>query len=198
MAIKLGITGGIGSGKSVVSHLLSIMGIPVYIADDEAKRITSTDPIIKQQLIALLGEEVFVEGMLNKPFLAAYLFANEQNAQIINKIIHPRVKADFVEWATSNEHCPILAMESAILIESGFASEVDYIVMVSAPLEVRIQRAMKRDSVSQELVKKRIENQMDDEKKKEYAHFVINNNDEDSLIVQVNQLLKELSAQRVS
>lgn len=198
MAIKIGITGGIGSGKSVVSRLLKCMGIPVYIADDEAKRITATDVVIKEQLVALLGNDVFVNGELNRPLLAAFLFSDEANAKVINGIIHPRVKADFIAWAERNSNCPLIAMESAILIESGFVSEVDYIVMVSAPLNIRIERAMKRDSSTEELIRKRIESQMDDEKKRNLAHFVITNSGETSLILQINQLLKELTVQEVS
>lgn len=195
MAIKIGITGGIGSGKSVVSRLLKCMGIPVYIADDEAKRITATDVVIKEQLVALLGNEVFANGELNKPLLAAYLFSDATHANVINGIIHPRVKADFMAWAERNSTQPLIAMESAILIESGFASEVDYIVMVSAPLNVRIERAMKRDSSTEELIRKRIESQMDDDKKRALAHFVITNSGETSLILQIKQLLKDLAVQ---
>lgn len=198
MAIKIGITGGIGSGKSVVSRLLKGMGIPVYIADDEAKRITATDSVIKQKLVDLLGDEVFEGGVLNKPFLASYLFSDAKHAEVINAIIHPRVKEDFIEWAKRNSHFPVLAMESAILIESGFAEEVDCIVMVSAPLDLRIRRAMKRDSSSEELIRKRILSQMDDDEKMKLAHFVILNNDETSIISQVKQLLEALAVQRVS
>lgn len=195
MAIKIGITGGIGSGKSVVSRLLMCMGIPVYIADDEAKRITATDEVIRKELIALLGDEVFVNGELNRPFLAAYLFSDAEHARIVNGIIHPRVKADFAAWVEKNANQPLIAMESAILIESGFASEVDYIVMVSAPLKLRIERAMKRDSSSEVLIKKRIKSQMDDDEKRALAHFVITNSDETSLILQIKQLIGKLMAQ---
>ena len=190
MAIKIGLTGGIGSGKSVVSHLLATMGIPVYIADDEAKRITSSDITIRQQLVHLLGEEIFSNGELNKKLLAAYLFSDPENAKIVNGIIHPRVKEDFVRWASLNNHYPIVAIESAILIEAGFEDEVDIIVMVSAPLDLRLKRLALRDSFSsKEQIKKRIQSQMDDEKKKAMANFVIVNDEETPVIPQIIELM---------
>lgn len=190
MAIKIGLTGGIGSGKSVVSHLLATMGIPVYIADDEAKRITSSDITIRQQLVHLLGEEIFSNGELNKKLLAAYLFSDPENAKIVNGIIHPRVKDDFVRWASLNNHYPIVAIESAILIEAGFEDEVDIIVMVSAPLDLRLKRLALRDSSSsKEQIKKRIQSQMDDEEKKAMANFVIVNDEETPVIPQIIELM---------
>ena len=107
MSVKVGITGGIGSGKSVVSRLFEVLGIPIYISDQEAKRLTATHPEIRNQLIQLLGDEVYANNELNKPFLANYLFASEENAERINRIIHPVVKADFEQWAASHSHYPI-------------------------------------------------------------------------------------------
>jgi len=190
MAIKIGLTGGIGSGKSVVSHLLETMGIPVYIADDEAKRITSGNNEIKQQLIHLLGEEVFFEGELNKKLLAAYLFSDPEHAKTVNGIIHPKVKEDFKCWASQNNKFPLVAIESAILIEAGFADEVDVIAMVYAPLELRLERLAQRDySSTKEQIMKRIQSQMGDEEKKAMAHFIIVNDEEKPLIPQIIELM---------
>lgn len=190
MAIKIGLTGGIGSGKSVVSHLLETMGIPVYIADDEAKRITSGNNEIKQQLIHLLGEEVFFEGKLNKKLLAAYLFSDPEHAKTVNGIIHPKVKEDFKYWASQNNNFPLVAIESAILIEAGFANEVDVIAMVYAPLELRLERLAQRDySSTKEQIMKRIQSQMGDEEKKAMAHFIIVNDEEKPLIPQIIELM---------
>ncbi len=190
MAIKIGLTGGIGSGKSVVSHLLETMGIPVYIADDEAKRITSGNNEIKQQLIHLLGEEVFFEGKLNKKLLAAYLFADPEHAKTVNGIIHPKVKEDFKCWVSQNNKFPLVAIESAILIEAGFADEVDVIAMVYAPLELRLERLAQRDySSTKEQIMKRIQSQMGDEEKKAMAHFIIVNDEEKPLIPQIIELM---------
>ena len=193
MTIRIGITGGIGSGKSVVSHLLEIMGIPVYISDIESKRLTATDPVIRAELCKLVGEEVFVGNNLNKPLLASYLFSSPENAGRVNRIIHPRVKEDFRDWILENATCDVVAMESAILIESGFADEVDVVVMVYAPLEVRIKRAMQRDGSSREQIVKRIQSQMCDEEKRKQAAHVIVNDDETPLIPQVLELISFLS-----
>lgn len=192
MTIKLGITGGIGSGKTVVSNLLNVMGIPVYFSDIEAKKLTATDPYIREQLIALVGDRVFENGQLNKPFLASYLFSSPAHAREVNRIIHPRVKTHFKEWVNENSSHRIVAMEAAILIESGFKDEVDYIVMVYSPLETRIQRAIERDNSNRELILERVRNQMDDEDKKAYADYIIVNDAKTPLIPQVEKLINEL------
>lgn len=197
MTIRIGITGGIGSGKSIVSRLFSIMGIPVYISDIESKRLTQEDSIIRQELIALLGEDVYRDGQLNKPFLASQIFGNRDYAKKINQIIHPQVKKDFKRWIMQQDN-DLVAIESAILVEAGFTGDVDAVVMVYAPMELRLQRAVKRDTSSEELIRKRIMSQMDDEKKKEHAHFVIYNNDEMPLIPQIIKLIHRLKQQQLS
>lgn len=193
MTIKIGITGGIGSGKSVVSRLLEIMGVPVYISDSEAKRLTQTDRTIREELTGLLGEEVYAGSMLNKPLLASYLFGSPEHARQVNGIIHPRVKEDFRIWARRHADSRIVGIESAILIEAGFASEVDKIVLVYAPEEVRIRRAVARDASPREAIQRRIASQMSDEKKREQADFVIVNDGETPLIPQVLQLIASLT-----
>lgn len=193
MAIKIGITGGIGSGKSVVSRLLGIMGIPVYISDIEAKRITQTDPVIRRGLCDLVGQDVFQGGGLNRPLLASYMFGHPDRVQKVNELIHPQVKEDFRQWDARLESEQLVGMESAILVEAGFKNEVDFLVMVYAPLEVRVERAVKRDCSSRELVMKRIEAQMSDEVKRNHADFVIVNDDETPLIPQVLELISLLS-----
>lgn len=193
MTIKIGITGGIGSGKSVVSRLLEIMGVPVYISDSEAKRLTQTDRTIREGLTGLLGEDVYAGGVLNKPLLASYLFGSPEHARQVNGIIHPRVKEDFRIWARRHADSRIVGIESAILIEAGFASEVDKIVLVYAPEEVRIRRAVARDVSSREAIQRRIASQMSDEKKREQADFVIVNDGETPLIPQVLQLIASLT-----
>ena len=191
MAIKIGLTGGIGCGKSVVSRLMGIMGVPVYNADNEAKRITSGNNEIRQQLIHLLGEDVFVNGELNKALLATYLFSDPEHAKIVNGIIHPKVKDDFISWASKHNDCPVIAIESAILIEAGFSDAVDKIVMVYAPLELRLERLVLRDSTSsKEQILKRIQSQMDDEEKRSLAHFVVVNDEEMPVIPQIIELMK--------
>lgn len=188
--IKLGITGGIGSGKSVVSHLLQLLGVPVYICDAEAKRLTVSDPQIRAGLTALLGQDVYQGNVLNKKLVADYLFANSAHANQINGIIHPRVKADFEAWIQSHASCPVLGMESAILLEAGFATTVDRTIMVYAPREVRVARAMLRDKAGREAVERRVNQQMSDEQKRAQCHHVIVNDGHTPLIPQVLDLLK--------
>lgn len=193
MSIKIGITGGIGSGKSVVSRLLGLMGIPVYISDVETKLLMVSDSVIRQELVALLGEEVYADGVLNKPLLASYLFGNPEHARQINGIVHPRVKDDFRQWVQCRCSSSIVGIESAILIEAGFAGEVDVIVMVYAPEEVRISRAIRRDASSREQIEKRIRSQMSDEEKRGKADYVIVNDGETPLIPQVLHIIDSLS-----
>ena len=192
MAIKIGITGGIGSGKSVVSRLLQIMEIPVYNSDRESKKLTCTDPVIRKELCVLLGDGIYEGDNLNKSLLASYLFGHPDHANLVNGIIHPRVKYDFRKWVEVHDFCSVVGIESAILVESGFAGEVDIIVMVYAPLEVRIDRAVDRDSSSRELVMRRIQSQMSDEEKRHHADFVIVNDGETPIIPQVLELISFL------
>ena len=155
--VKIGITGGIGSGKSYVSRLLTEhYGIPVYNTDSEAKRLMLSDEGIRRRLTALLGKEVYKsDGTLNKPLLANYLFADSCHAGQINAIVHPQVKADFLKWADLQTGCEIVALESAILFESGFDNIVDKVVMVYAPVELRIRRVMLRDGTTERKIRQR-------------------------------------------
>nr|WP_320059708.1 dephospho-CoA kinase [uncultured Bacteroides sp.] len=192
MSIKLGITGGIGSGKSVISHLLAMMGVPMYISDVESKRLTVEDPLIRESLISLLGSDLYQNGELNKALLASYIFGYPENLKVVNGIIHPKVLDDFMQWAHQHAAFKMLGMEAAILIEAGFAQKIDKIVLVYAPLDVRLQRTMVRDSSSREQVMKRIQSQMSDEEKMDMADFIIYNDGETPLIPQVLSLINSL------
>ena len=192
MAIRIGITGGIGSGKSVVSRLLEVMGVPVYISDLETRRLMMSDESIRRGLISLLGEEVYAGGCLNKPLLASYLFGGETQALRVNGIVHPRVKDDFRRWCGERSKHSLVGMESAILLEAGFRREVDLVVMVYAPLEVRIRRAVQRDTSSREQIEQRIRCQMDDEEKRRQADYVIVNDGDSPLIPQVLAFLSSI------
>ncbi|WP_319505867.1 dephospho-CoA kinase [Bacteroides graminisolvens] len=193
MSIKIGITGGIGSGKSVVSKLLQLMGVPVYIADVESKRLTETDPDIRAALISLLGVEVYQDGKLNRPLLASYIFGNKDNLTMVNGIIHPRIKDDFRRWAQSHSSYPIVGIEAAILIEAGFTEDVDQVVLVYAPQEIRLRRAVSRDACAAEQIQQRMRNQMPDEDKMAFAHHIIYNDDKQALIPQLGALIKTLA-----
>lgn len=194
--IKIAVTGGIGSGKSYISHLLENMHIPVYNADNEAKRLTVSDAGIRGELIALLGEEVYKDGLLNKSLLASYLFSDPAHVLQINSIIHPRVRKDFTVWVERQEKCEIVGMESAILYEASFQDTVDAVVMVYAPVELRIQRAMYRDGASEEQVRARIAAQMDDEEKRRRADFTVVNDGVQLLIPQLNRIVEQLKTEK--
>lgn len=190
--IKIAITGGIGSGKSYVSRMLEEMGIPVYNADNEAKRLTVSDAGIRRELTALLGEEVYRNGELNKPLLAAYLFSDSAHAAQVNGIIHPRVRTDFLSWAGSRKHCDIVGMECAILYEAGFEDTVDAVVMVYAPEELRVRRAMQRDGATEAQVRARMSAQMDDKEKCRRADFVVVNDGVEPLQSRLASIVKEI------
>lgn len=194
MAIRIGITGGIGCGKSIVSRLLGLLDIPTYISDNESKRLVATDPEIRTQLTRLVGKDICPDGVLDRQLLASYLFASDEHTRRVNAIVHPRVRDDFRHWtALQSVRHSIVAIESAILIEAGFASEVDKIVMVYAPLETRIARAARRDSASRQQIEARIHQQADDEAKRQQADFVLLNDDSTPLIPQVLHMLASLT-----
>lgn len=193
--IRLGITGGIGSGKSVVSKLLRIMDVPVYDSDTESKRLTVQDATIRQQLIDWVGPSVYLaNGSLNKPYFASCVFSSSENASKANAIIHPVVKRDFLEWAERQEQAghQLCAIESAILYEAKFEDVVEAVVMVSASLDTRIQRTMQRDGASYEVVMERIKRQMDDAEKIQKADFVVYNEEDRPLIPQLSEIIASL------
>ena len=193
--IRLGITGGIGSGKSVVSKLLRIMDVPVYDSDTESKRLTVQDATIRQQLIDWVGPSVYLaDGSLNKPYFASCVFSSSENASKANAIIHPVVKRDFLEWAKRQEQAghQLCAIESAILYEAKFEDVVEAVIMVSASLDTRIQRTMQRDGASYEVVMERIKRQMDDAEKIQKADFVVYNEEDRPLIPQLSEIIASL------
>ena len=193
--ISVAITGGIGCGKSYVSEMLEERGIPVYNADTESKRLTLSNAEIRNKLIALLGEEIYANGELNKPMLASYLFASTENAVRINGIIHPVVKEDFKRWLTNHTEKEITAFESAILYEAGFEDSVDAVLVVFAPRELRLERAMNRDKATREQIEARMSAQMEDEEKCRRADFVVHNDGslplDEQLTSFINQLKKK-------
>ncbi len=194
--IRIAITGGIGSGKSYVSRLLEERGIPVYNADNEAKRLTASHEGIRSGLRMLVGDAVYQGDTLNKPLLASYLFANAENASRVNAIIHPRVKEDFIRW-TAEQEAEVVGLESAILYEAGFQDTVDAVVMVFAPETLRIRRAMQRDNASEAQVKARIAAQLDDAEKARRADFVIVNDGTEALLPQLDNLIERLKTSKI-
>lgn len=187
--MRIGITGGIGSGKSFVCRLLAERGVPVYSCDEEAGRLMENHPDIREALVGLLGTEVYTgEGRLNKPLLAAWLFASSGHAEQVNAIVHPVVKRDFVAWAR-RQTVPVVAVESAILFEAGMDTLVDRVLLVDAPREVRLRRTMSRDRATREQVEHRMDCQMPDEERRLRAGDILYNDGRNDLKQDVERLL---------
>ncbi|NCU05809.1 MAG: dephospho-CoA kinase [Chitinophagaceae bacterium] len=190
--LKIGLTGGIGSGKTTVAKVLEVLGVPVYYADDAAKELMNKNELLKQQLIFHFGEETyFADGQLNRKYLASVVFNNKEKLELLNSLVHPATIAHAQEWF-SNQHSPYVIKEAALLFESGSADGLDYIIGVTAPAAVRIKRVMDRDHVSADEVKKRMANQIDETLKMKLCDFVLRNNEQDLLLPQVTALHEEL------
>lgn len=190
----IGLTGGIGSGKTSIAKHIKSLGIPVYIADDEAKKILLLpETIISLKLV--FGNVVFDDEKLDKEKLSKIVFNNPQNLEQLNKIIHPAVKIDFDNWLKFNKKKPIVVKESAILFESGSYKDCDIIITIVVPLETRIKRVIDRDGVNSEAVLSRINNQWTDEMRIEKSDYVIENEDIKIACAQTENILKILSNQ---
>ena len=189
----IGLTGGIGSGKSTVSRLLSIMGIPVYIADTESKRLTESSPVIREKLMKRFGKDLYAGGELNKTLLASLIFKKEENRCFVNSIIHPEVRIDFVRWKALHTQSPVVIIETAIMFETGYYESVDISVTVAAPEELRIRRVEQREGWSRETIVSRIRSQFPEEEKIRRSDYVIYNDDRQALIPQVEKILEEIN-----
>src|SRR5690554_458977 len=188
MGLNIGITGGIGSGKSLVCRIFSVLGISVYDADQEAKALMNTHPDLIGALKNAFGDQVYdAEGQLNRAYLAAEVFGDQQKLNRLNSIVHPIVIQAGVEWMNAQAG-PYSGKEGALLFESGSHQANDYNILVFAPTEERINRVMARDRVSKEQVLARMEKQMPEEEKMNLADFVIYNDGTQALIPQVLEL----------
>ena len=192
--IKVGITGGIGSGKTHICKLLELMNFSVFYSDTEAKNIQNTDPEVRTKLIELFSEECYTEDGLNRKFLAEIIFSNPTAKKQVEEIMHPTVAKHFTQWCetkeASNER--IVFIESAILYESGFDKMVDKVIMVYADENVRIERSMRRDGADRTAIEERIKNQGSDKEKCKKADFVIYNNPNDLINKQIIEIIKAL------
>ncbi|WP_418513379.1 dephospho-CoA kinase [Corallibacter sp.] len=191
----VGLTGGIGSGKTTVAKQFESYGIPVYIADDEAKKLMHTSKVIKRNLIKLFGEEAYINNTLNRPFLANAIFNDKSLLEKMNAIVHPRVAKHFDKWV-AKQKAPYVLKEVAILFENGSDASCDFIITVTAPVDVRISRVLKRDNTTQKKIKAIMNNQLDDAEKIKKSDFVIVNEElettkEQSLKIH-HQILKEI------
>ena len=191
--LKVAVTGNIGSGKSTVIRVFQSLGIPVFIADTEAKKLYS-DPEIRSKVKAYFGEDIYDEnGNLKKEKLANIIFNDQLALQKINNIIHPRTVEKYLLWLETYKNRPYTIHESAILFENNLQSHFDKIINISAPAELRIKRIMDRDLTDYETISNRIQNQMTDEKKNEMADFVIVNDGRQFIIPQVMKINSILS-----
>ena len=197
--LKVGITGGIGTGKSIVCSIFSVLGIPTYDADARSKWLTEQDPQIRKELIAIFGSEVFIGESLNRPFLAAVAFADATKTQTLNAIIHPAVAKDFASWVITQEGAPYVVKEAALLFESGSAKELDSMIVVSAPLELRINRVMKRDPQrTEKQIRDIISRQWSEEEKKALADHIVVNDDLQLVVPQVLGLHQQFLSNALS
>ena len=185
---RIGITGGIGAGKSLVAEIIKAMGYPVYNSDERAKELTESNPKIKEGLIHLFGGEIYQNDTLNKFALAQAIFSDESLREKVNALIHPIVREDFNLWALAQNNSRVFN-ESAILFETRSFKNFDAIILVYAPKEIRIQRIMKRDNCSENEVLKRMNSQFSDEEKYQLTEFRVLNDEQTPLLVQVEQII---------
>lgn len=191
--IKLGITGGIGSGKSVVCEILRLHNIPVYNADWEAKNLNDTSPAVREKLSEAFGAEIYRDNKLDRQKFAQIIFSDKQNLAVANKIIHTELAKHFQDWAEKQSKHPIVAIDAAVLFEAGFQEFVDFTITVLAPEELRIERAIKRDRTDKNQILSRIKSQMSDEEKIKLSDFVILNDNKHSIIEQIALFLKSMA-----
>jgi dephospho-CoA kinase len=190
--LKIGITGGIGTGKTLVSKIFGVLGIPVYDADSRAKWISNFHPEVKKELISLFGEEAYREGKFNSRFIVGEIIKDKAKTEKLNAIVHPRVGEDFADWVEKNKDFPYLLKEAALMYESDSYKTLDKIVVVSAPLELRIKRVLARDTQRTEVeVRGIMDKQMSEDEKLKRADFIIYNDDQQLVIPQVVELDKK-------
>jgi dephospho-CoA kinase len=192
--IKVGITGGIGSGKSTVCKVFRVLGIPVFEADSIAKQLMNTDPSLREKLINLFGSPVYQQDQtIDRKYLAGIVFNNPSLLAQLNEIVHPAVRMAFDQWCRAQE-TPYVLHEAAILFESGFYKMMDKTIAVVTDEKERIDRVVKRDRISVELVMQRMKNQWNDEARIKLADFIIGNNDQELIIPQIVEIDKKIRA----
>ena len=191
--IKVGLTGGIGSGKSTVSKILISKGFSVYNSDNRAKWLMNNNDNLKSNIISIFGNKVYIKGSLNRKYLSAKVFNDSLKLKALNNLVHPLVAKDFKNWLLNQKSKDFVFKEAAILIESGAYKEMDKIIVVSCPENIRLERVLKRDGNSPELVKKRMQNQISETEKINHADFVVKNNgNESDLVLEVEFVISEL------
>ncbi len=191
MKIKIGITGGIGSGKSTVAKIVETIGFPVYYSDQRAKELMNSSDEIKEELNNHFGIDFYAEGSLNRKLLADKIFQNKDELTFVNQLVHPIVRQDFYLWS-ENQSCKIVFQESALLFETGNEKNFTATILITATDELRIQRVMKRDNCSRASVLERMKNQLPEAQKRSKATYIIENNETQSVIQQTISILEEI------
>jgi dephospho-CoA kinase len=188
---RIGLTGGIGSGKTYIAGILEKMGYPVYYSDAQSKVLTDTHPLIREKLVARFGREIYTAQGLNRKVLAELIFASEEHRLFVNELIHPLVRNNFEHWC-SEQRSPIVFNEAAILFETGAYRQFDGTLLVVAPLELRIERVMQRDRCSKKEVEERMKSQWSDDQKIPLATAVITSNGKFPLVSQIERSVQTL------
>jgi dephospho-CoA kinase len=191
LILKIGLTGGIGSGKSIVAEIFKQLGVPILNADQLAREIMQKDESVKQKIIASFGADAYLNNLPNKDFIAGIVFKDPFQLSVLNSIVHPATIAASIEWA-STQNAPYVIKEAALFFESGSAEGLHGIIGVNAPNALRIQRVMNRDGVSREQVIARMNHQIDESLKMKLCDWVIKNDEQELLIPQVIQLHQKL------
>ncbi len=182
--LRIGLTGGMGCGKTTVANIFKTLGVPIYFADDAAKRLMHTDEKLKSELIKYFGSDVYINGQLNKSALSARVFGDRTKLNKLNSLVHPATIKDSQDWM-EKQNAYYSIKEAALIFESNSENFLDYIIGVSSPLNLRIKRIKARDSISQDEIIERMSNQLDEDLKMEKCDFIIENNEEKMLIPQV-------------
>ena len=191
MTITVGITGGIGSGKSTVCEIFKILGVPVFEADKVARNLMNENSVIRLNLVEWFGNEIYSGNQLNRKLLAEHIFNDNSLLNKVNSLVHPIVREEFEKWKNS-QNTVYSVYEAAILFESGFYKLMDFTVLITAPEQIRINRVMKRDNLSPDQVLARIKNQWSDEEKRKLATVVIINDNKNLIIPQIIEIDNKL------
>ncbi len=194
--LKVGLTGGIGSGKTLVCSVLENLGVPVYYADAEARNLMNSNWELKAGIVNMFGKKAYTKDGLNRAFLAELVFGDQEKLSRLNKLVHPAVRQDFISWVARQDQSSYVVEEAAILFESGASREMDLSVLVYAPREIRIRRVMERDQADRDVVLKRMAHQISEEEKKKLADHVINNDGIAMLLPQVIELHNKILISR--
>ena len=190
---KIGLTGGIGSGKSFVANIIEKMGHPVYYSDCRSKELSNENPEIQKKLREAFGDEVYQNGTLNKAFLSNQIFSKPESRQVVNSIIHPIVRADFLDWTNKHKNKTLVFNEAAILFETNAFKLYDAIVLIHAPEEMKIQRILERDKTSISDIKQKMSAQWGDLKKMSLTRHHILNDGRSPLLIQIESVMQKLA-----